>query len=97
MENSIAKALLESYNIVSTVLESKAVNGEFINLNKIKSAFEVGMVADSENIDCSNVFTCDEEFDVALPDTARTQSVDCGHLNQICPGVSLLERKINYL
>ena len=74
-------------------MESKSVSGEFINLNQIKSAFELGAVADSQNISCSDVFSCDEEFDVSLPDNARTQSVDCGNLNQICPGVSLFQKE----
>ena len=38
---------------------------------------------------CNQVFDCaGRDFDLAMPDMARTERVDCDGLGQVCPGVS---------
>jgi len=91
-DRSIASALLETYNVINTVLESESVSTELPNMRKIKSAFEVGQA--SKRLDlCNQVFTCAKtDIDLPLP-SPRTSlgrsEVDCSDLAQVCPGVSV--------
>ena len=87
---SLAGALVDSYYIIDTVLESTAEQGaKLTNLDRIKSAFELGHVGRKEGL-CDQVFSCENKnFDLDLPNIARTQQVDCSDLGQVCPGVSL--------
>ena len=89
VRNSIAGALQESYNIVRTVLESQSTaRADLPNMHKIKAAFELGRTSRKVSL-CDQVFDCaTKDFDIALPDNARTKQVDCDGLNQVCPGVS---------
>ena len=89
MDGSIARGLLESYNVINTVLESKSVNAELHNLNKVRSAFQLGEVKGNQEL-CNDVFHCETELDLPLPAEleSRTKTVDCGGLNLVCPGVS---------
>ena len=87
-DRSIASALLETYNVVSTVLDSDSVNTDLPNMRKIQSAFELGQVSRKSDL-CNQVFACDSrDFNLPLPSAARAQQIDCSHLGQICPGVS---------
>merc|ERR1739838_288477 len=53
-DRSIASALLETYNVINTVIESDSVSSELPNMRKIKSAFELGQASRSE-VDCSDL------------------------------------------
>ena len=87
---SLAGALVDSYYIIDTVLETNMEQGaKLTNLDKIKSAFELGHVGRKAGL-CDQVFACDNKnFDIDLPSVARTKQVDCSDLGQICPGVSV--------
>ena len=87
--NSIASALFDSYNIVNIVLDSKnTYAADLQNMQKIKSAFELGQVSRKAEL-CNQVFECtNRDVDIAMPDLARTERVDCSGLGQVCPGVS---------
>ena len=90
-DRSIASALLETYNVINTVLESDSVSSDLPNMRKIKSAFELGQAAKKSAL-CNQVFACARtDIDLPLPSVARTQTreVDCSDLGQVCPGVSL--------
>ena len=95
VRNSIAGALQESYNIVRTVLESQGTaRADLPNMHKIKAAFELGRTSRKVSL-CDQVFDCaTKDFDIALPDNARTKQVDCDGLNQVCPGVSYKSMEI---
>ena len=89
-DRSIASALLETYNVINTVLESDSVSSELPNMRKIKSAFELGQLSKKSGL-CNQVFACARtEIDLPLPSLARTEQVDCSDLAQVCPGVSHL-------
>ena len=85
--NSIAEAMLESYNVVNSVLET--ARSELPNMMKIKTAFELGQSAREAKL-CNQVFECaTKDIDIEIPDASRTVGqVDCGALGQVCPGVS---------
>ena len=87
---SLAGALVDSYYIIDTVLETTAEQGaKLTNLDRIKSAFELGHTGRKEGL-CDQVFACENKnIDIALPSVARSQQVDCSDLAQVCPGVSL--------
>ena len=89
-ERSLARALVDSYYVIDTVLDSTSDRGSQLrNLDKVKSAYELGNVGGDEEL-CDQVFVCeDKDFDLELPNNARTHSVDCSDLSQVCPGVSL--------
>ena len=90
-DRSIASALLQTYNVINTVLESDSVNSDLPNMRKIKSAFELGQASKKSAL-CNQVFTCQRtEIDLPLPNVARTEQVDCSSLGQVCPGVSDLD------
>merc|ERR1712242_163105 len=79
-DRSIASALLETYNVVSTVLDSDSVNTDLPNMRKIQSAFELGQVSRKSDL-CNQVFACDtRDFNLPLPSAARAQQIDCSHL-----------------
>ena len=86
---SLAGALVDSYYIIDTVLETTAEQGAKLdNFDKIKSAFELGHTGRKEGL-CDQVFACENKnIDIALPSVARSQQVDCSDLAQVCPGVS---------
>ena len=89
-ERSLARALVDSYYVIDTVLDSTSDRGsQLLNLAKVKSAYELGNVGGDEEL-CNQVFVCENrDFDLELPNNARTHSVDCSDLGQVCPGVSL--------
>ena len=86
---SLAGALVDSYYIIDTVLETTAEQGaKLTNFDRIKSAFELGHTGRKEGL-CDQVFACENKnIDIALPSVARSQQVDCSDLAQVCPGVS---------
>ena len=87
-DRSIASALLETYNVINTVLESESVSTELPNMRKIKSAFEVGQASKKLDL-CNQVFACAKtDIDLPLPGVGRSE-VDCSDLAQVCPGVSV--------
>ena len=87
-DRSIASAMLETYNVINTVLESESVSTELPNMRKIKSAFEVGQASKKLDL-CNQVFACAKtDIDLPLPGVGRSQ-VDCSDLGQVCPGVSV--------
>ena len=86
---SLAGALVDSYYIIDTVLETTADQGaKLTNFDRIKSAFELGHTGRKESL-CDQVFSCEtKNIDIALPSVSRSQQVDCSDLAQVCPGVS---------
>merc|ERR1712129_96890 len=56
-EDSIAKALYESYNVVNTVLQTSSRSNPMPNMQKIKSAYELGQKTRKVQL-CSEVFEC---------------------------------------
>ena len=87
---SLAGALVDSYYIIDTVLETTAEQGAKLNnFDRIKSAFELGHTGRKESL-CDQVFACEtKNIDIALPSVSRSQQVDCSDLAQVCPGVSV--------
>ena len=87
-DRSIASALLETYNVINTVLESDSVSSELPNMRKIKSAFELGQASKKSGL-CNQAFACAKtNIDLPLPSVGRAE-VDCSDLGQVCPGVSV--------
>jgi len=87
-DRSIASALLETYNVINTVIESDSVSSELPNMRKIKSAFELGQASKKSAL-CDQVFACAKtDIDLPLPSVGRSE-VDCSDLAQVCPGLAI--------
>ena len=72
-DRSIASALLETYNVINTVLESDSVSSELPNMRKIKSAFELGQASKKSGL-CNQVFACAKtNIDLPLPSVGRAE------------------------
>ena len=57
------------------------------NMQKIKSAFELGQKTRKIQL-CAEVFECaDRNADIAIPVPTSRKTVDCGSLGKVCPGV----------
>ena len=79
--------MFESYNVVNTVLKTSSRNTPMPNMQKIKSAFELGQTTRKTDL-CNSVFECAErDVDIAIPDPMSRKSVDCSGLGKVCPGV----------
>jgi len=88
-EDSLASALYESYNVVNTVLQTSSRAHPMPNMQKIKSAFELGQKTRKVSL-CSEVFECDNrDADIPIPNPASRKSIDCSNLAKVCPGLTI--------
>merc|ERR1712217_1006995 len=88
-EDSLASALYESYNVVNTVLQTSSRAHPMPNMQKIKSAFELGQKTRKVSL-CSEVFECaNKDADIQIPNPASRKTIDCSNLAKVCPGLTI--------
>ncbi|XP_023343089.1 uncharacterized protein LOC111712640 [Eurytemora carolleeae] len=85
--SQVAKGIADSYAVFSEVMNTVKGSEKLVNMNKLKSSFELGASSTDSEI-CGQVFRCELEENFDLPEQ-QPRLPECSNIGAVCPGAAI--------